>query len=61
MPLGRWLWPAFTQPGHEAAASHRKCAAWPQVNLYDRLGLDTLQKFSTAFYTSFYKDKPYYE
>ncbi|KAI7843020.1 hypothetical protein COHA_003352 [Chlorella ohadii] len=37
--------------------------AWSvdEVNLYDRLGLDTLQKFSTAFYTSFYKDKPYYE
>lgn len=33
----------------------------PQVNLYERLGLDTLKKFSTAFYTSFYDDEPYYE
>lgn len=37
------------------------CQHTTQVNLYNRLGLNTLKKFSTAFYTSFYKDTPYYE
>lgn len=48
-----WVRASTAHPFHKLALK--------QVNLYDRLGLDTIKKFSTHFYTSFYNDKPYYE